>query len=411
MKELTIEQKAKAYDEAIEKLRSLHDDYDTVSTLIDIKEELEYIFPEFKESEDEKVRKALVELVKCNERSGYTLLNNVSTSSMLDWLEKQGEQKPADNFKQKFKVGDWVVHDMSDGRKVIRQIVNITNKSYVLDGEDFNTFYFNDLENNYHLWTIQDAKNGDVLAEDPIEGYPSSFVAIYKKQNGEDFDSYCFVGFDGKFYKGENGHSTEEIHPATKEQRDTLFAKIKEEGYEWSEDTHELKKISQRMVSAEAKEALYDKPTDEEMKELLRTEYEKGRADAFAQMQKEWSEEDECTLNGILDDYKSMCKTYRNWLESLKNRIQPQQKQERSEEDEVKINRIVACLENLNIADNDILLKDVEWLKSLKERYTWKPKTWEIQILESVIEKGENPKNYSATLHSILEQLKKLKGE
>ena len=39
-----------------------------------------------------------------------------------------------------------------------------------------------------------------------------------------------------------------------------------------------------------------------------------------------------------------------------------------SEEDEVKINRIVACLENLNVADNDILLKDVDWLKSLKQR-------------------------------------------
>jgi hypothetical protein len=39
-----------------------------------------------------------------------------------------------------------------------------------------------------------------------------------------------------------------------------------------------------------------------------------------------------------------------------------------SEEDEVKINRIVACLENLNVADNDILLKDIDWLKSLKER-------------------------------------------
>ena len=40
-----------------------------------------------------------------------------------------------------------------------------------------------------------------------------------------------------------------------------------------------------------------------------------------------------------------------------------------SEEDEVKINRIVACLENLNVADNDILLKDVDWLKSLKDRF------------------------------------------
>ena len=39
-----------------------------------------------------------------------------------------------------------------------------------------------------------------------------------------------------------------------------------------------------------------------------------------------------------------------------------------SEEEKVKINRIVACLENLNVADNDILLKDIDWLKSLKQR-------------------------------------------
>ena len=34
-------------------------------------------------------RKALIDLVKCNERSGYKLLNNVSTGSMIAWLEKQ----------------------------------------------------------------------------------------------------------------------------------------------------------------------------------------------------------------------------------------------------------------------------------------------------------------------------------
>ena len=51
------------------------------------------------------------------------------------------------------------------------------------------------------------------------------------------------------------------------------------------------------------------------------------------------------------------------WLEK-----QGKQKPTWSEEDEVKINRIVACLENLNVADNDILLKDVDWLKSLKQR-------------------------------------------
>jgi len=50
--------------------------------------------PELAESEDEKIRKVLVELVKCNEKSGYFMFNNITTSSMLAWLEKQGEQKP-----------------------------------------------------------------------------------------------------------------------------------------------------------------------------------------------------------------------------------------------------------------------------------------------------------------------------
>ena len=38
---------------------------------------------------EERIKEVLIELVKCNERSGYTLLNNISTSSMVDWLEKQ----------------------------------------------------------------------------------------------------------------------------------------------------------------------------------------------------------------------------------------------------------------------------------------------------------------------------------
>ena len=89
MKELSIEEKAQAYDDALEKANALHKDEDR-----HLKATLERIFPELAdESEDERIRKVLVEIVKCNERSGYTLLNNVSTSSMLAWLEKQGERK------------------------------------------------------------------------------------------------------------------------------------------------------------------------------------------------------------------------------------------------------------------------------------------------------------------------------
>jgi len=56
------------------------------------KEKTQAFFSSLEESEDEKVRKALIDLVKCNERSGYKLLNNIPTSSMIAWLEKHSEK-------------------------------------------------------------------------------------------------------------------------------------------------------------------------------------------------------------------------------------------------------------------------------------------------------------------------------
>lgn len=64
--------------------------------------------PEIAESEDERIRKAIIELVDCNERSGYTLLNNVSTSSMLAWLEKQDPKKHQEELDAAYKTADKV---------------------------------------------------------------------------------------------------------------------------------------------------------------------------------------------------------------------------------------------------------------------------------------------------------------
>ena len=63
MRELSIEEKAKAYDKALEKLRDFYRDYDIVSCLIDVKEELANIFPELKESGDEKTRKEIMDFI------------------------------------------------------------------------------------------------------------------------------------------------------------------------------------------------------------------------------------------------------------------------------------------------------------------------------------------------------------
>ena len=81
MKELSIEEKAKAYDKVREKI--------AVRFGTDV---AEGIFSEFEESEDERIRKALIKYFKnFDSESFYTECLN--EENIIAWLEKQGEQK------------------------------------------------------------------------------------------------------------------------------------------------------------------------------------------------------------------------------------------------------------------------------------------------------------------------------
>ena len=59
---------------------------------------LEEIRPELKESEDERIRKVLVDYFKRykeQEECGIKTFYGIPTDNIITWLEKQGEQKPA----------------------------------------------------------------------------------------------------------------------------------------------------------------------------------------------------------------------------------------------------------------------------------------------------------------------------
>ena len=90
------------YEIALKKAKTLLSKCKRISdkaSIIYRAEDIENIFPELQKTEEERIREVLIELVKCNERSGYTLLNNVSTSSMIDWLEKQEQSKKTSIWK------------------------------------------------------------------------------------------------------------------------------------------------------------------------------------------------------------------------------------------------------------------------------------------------------------------------
>ena len=80
MKELTIEQKAKAYDEA---LKVLHK-YDGANIMFSqsLKEEM---FPELKESEDDKTRSEIIRFIQME------VEDEIVGNKWLAWLEKQSE--------------------------------------------------------------------------------------------------------------------------------------------------------------------------------------------------------------------------------------------------------------------------------------------------------------------------------
>ena len=131
----------------------------------------------------------------------------------------------------KFKAGDWVVRD-----EVTAQVITVTNDGYMDSLLRYHSF---ENEDKMHLWTIQDAKDGDILAT--LAG-----VFIYNGNNGGGSCPGCYCGINtlGRFKAGVEHHWTgKKVYPATKEQRDHLFQKMKEAGYEWDADKKELRKI------------------------------------------------------------------------------------------------------------------------------------------------------------------------
>jgi hypothetical protein len=140
---------------------------------------------------------------------------------------------------------------------------------------------------------------------------------------------YCHYDIELGFHIDINSYiaSGSNIYPATKEQRDLLFKKMKEAGYEWDAEKKELKKIEDD--SKNCKQQIMSEITS------LVTDYIKQKP--------AWSEEDERNLKGIIDEIEANkasapsydIETYDrflSWLKSLKNKVASQNKWKPSEE-------------------------------------------------------------------------------
>ncbi len=297
MKELSIE-KAKRYDKAIERAKGLID-FCSDSEL----KTLEYVFPELAESDDEKVRKALIDYFK-HHKNGINIFYGVKGDDILAWLEKQGEKKPADNVEPKFNVGNWyqcTKDFFGKGVTFDKDTAYYCAKEGCLQNEyGCHIAIVKDLYDNFKLWTIKDAKDGDILKED-------SCIFILQKLNDNNTaaKTYCTLHDDGDFEDGSMLYfDVDSTKPATKEQRDILFTKMHEAGYEWDHEKKELKKIIDK-------------------KQIKKNLQDNSFRRMFEQKSIKWSEKDDDLFNdtiAFLEDTKNAL-DHVDWIKSLKQRI------------------------------------------------------------------------------------------
>ena len=295
--------------------------------------------------------------VKDDEQKHWDSVKSVSEEDKLYLMSD--EQKPTDKVEPKFRVGDII----TNGKIICKVDENDNNKYHGWFGydKDISVHYADipDIE-NWHKWTIQDAKEGDVLAT-------NSWLYIFKYTNNKALiQFYCTCPINRKPYKWcflpddsyLDIYIDANIYPATKEQRDALEKAMADAGWEFDFEKKELKKIEDEIEipfgakDSELQEVTYFIPKGfhaeiDDDKVVIK----KGEKPT------EWSEEDERSIRDSIFYLKSAKKYFEKdddilwdekwfslcikWLESLYKRLQPQNQWKPSEEQMIALNYVI----------------------------------------------------------------------
>lgn len=127
-------QKEKAYDEALKKIRQFIDGYSRREIS---KEELEDIFPELKESEDERIRKSLIEHLQ------YDVDDMVKSDFPFDYEAEIEELSKYIAWLKKLDVQKWTEEDE---KRLQSCISTLQVKSLIGDVDTINTKWLKSLK-------------------------------------------------------------------------------------------------------------------------------------------------------------------------------------------------------------------------------------------------------------------------
>ena len=386
----------KKYKDALEKLKPKMND---INDIIISREDFEEIFPELKESEDEKIRKEIINYFRCQSKDEPC--RKTTHEKWINWLDETfGKKNPqgktvleafnekkvdnANNVESKFHEGDWVIQGCN-----ILKIRYVGNEYYCFDvvGGFVDHMLISEIDSLYHLWTIQDAKDGDVL----VDNYGN--ILIYEgPSTNTHYYSHCY-GNKKLFIEQGASHEIECTYPANKEQRDILFAKMKEAGYKWDANKKELKKVNSYCQ-----------------------EHCKGYRDTGGR----------CFFDGGCEakrkaeqNIANHQKTYKNGQKTL-SEVKKDAESTWSGDDEIGLNNALwCCNEAARITkdenDNGSIRYVEQWLKSLKDRVKpqWKPSEEQLDTLHDAAMYVDNSMfpHQKGILMKLYKKLKKLNEE
>ena len=348
------------YEAALERAKHIHEVINDVG-----KKDIEVIFPELAESEDERTRKMLITRLRDADE-----LTDELRGWLLAWLEKQKDEtkketpawmpKFLDELRTKSYL-DWDEHKDMEGKvlAIIRWIAP-----------------------NYFHEKQKEQKSGHYLSEKDV-------FAVMTKLTNLSFSELIPINSDE--YK--------KIQEITSDVRRLLDYPVEQKPAEWSEEDDDFVNYFERLLDF----GYENDPNGfgklcQGAKQWLRYRIKSLRP----QPKQEWSEEDEKTINMVIETLEH--ENYLILADKLKS-LRPQPKREWGEEDEKQIAQIERIVKNAGCAK---MLQDKihNWLKFL--RPSCKPSEELMGCLERVMAfKHPEPEDIKGC-EELLEQLKKL---
>jgi len=357
---MTTEEKAKAYDEALKRTKQKID-----ADLL-TEDDLSYIFPALRDSEDERTRKELISMI--NECTNWA-----HKKEYIAYLKKQKNASKAIETVEKIDkyIDEHVenAHDMKDSHP---------DKKYCQGIDDTLAGI---------AWILQDVYSNEKQKEslrDFIDNFPYSDVQKEQKPKRErkkPKESWLEKA------KYELAHEEELLIKRQKEMSEIRALKNKEQKpLEWSEEDKGILLSIKCVIDSVWHNFHYD-CSKEELKEMWNWLDVLWQRVEYSQPKQEWSEEDEKHLNWVIEHFRQSGELYHDLIDWLKS-LRPQPKPE--------------------VTDEEIEEMVTKWSRS-----SWKPSEEQMEALRWVAYENGNsslsPHSISnKALSSLYEQLKKL---